>query len=145
MLLHEERSPTDTVGKVLKTLYAKLAASGSTLSVGGDQVDPADISNPDALLPVFIFETEKVYRYVNPKSDMGVLFRDEPSSFLGKTVDLDASPHATSEIVCYAVEAFLDIYQNTPRNEQNFVPIDSKIEEFREKFHLQAVTTPPVF
>lgn len=73
-----------------------------------------DIGSPEALLPVFAWHADNLYRFSMRSAGLGVTYQDDSDAMLKRTVNLDRIDRAASEVLCFILEAVEDARINLP-------------------------------
>lgn len=112
-------STTELVGGFISNWAARCRADGASSGVfvlDGAKINDAELGGPQALLPLWAWHAENLYRYSIRPAGLGFQFDDEDDALLKRTVDLDGTDRGISEVLCFILEAAEDARQHLPRS-----------------------------
>ncbi len=112
-------SNTALVGQFIETWAERARRKGASRGVfvlDGAKVSDAEMGSPTALLPLFAWHADNLYRYGMRTSGLGIEFAGDDEALLQRSVNLDRTDRGISEVFCFVLEAVEDARQHLPRS-----------------------------
>ena len=110
---------TETVGCFV-TSWAERArrkgASEGAFVLDGAKVSDAELGSPSALLPLFAWHADNLYRYSIRQRGLGLQFVIDDEALLQRSVNLDKTDRSVSELLSFILEAAEDAQQHLPKS-----------------------------
>jgi hypothetical protein len=114
-----EHSMTETVSRFLVSWGARARRKGSSKGVfvlDGAKVSDAELGGPAALLPLFAWHADNLYRYSIRQRGFGMSFAADEDALLGRSVNLDRTDRSVSEMLSFVLEAVEDARSHLPQS-----------------------------
>ena len=112
-------SGTTLVSQFIETWAERARRKGASKGVfvlDGAKVSDAELASPTALLPLFAWHADNLYRYGMRASGLGIEFSGDDEALLQRTVNMDKTDRGISEVLCFVLEAVEDARQHLPRS-----------------------------
>lgn len=112
-------SMTEMVGRFV-TSWAERArrrgASKGAFVLDGSKVSDAELGSSTALLPLFAWHADNLYRYSVRQRGLGLHFVSDEDALLKRSVNLDTTDRSVSELLSFVLEAAEDAHQHLPKS-----------------------------
>lgn len=112
-------SMTETVSRFV-TSWAERArrkgANKGAFVLDGAKVSDAEMGSPNALLPLFAWHADNLYRYSIRQRGLGLQFINDDEALLKRAVNLDKTDRSVAELLSFVLEAAEDAQQHLPKS-----------------------------
>ncbi|WP_137917034.1 hypothetical protein [Hydrogenophaga sp. 2FB] len=117
--------------------YGLESGSASAFSISGEMVPNSEVGAKLGLLPLLCWHADKIYRY-GMGAHLNLHYRTNPTALLGVTVDLSRIDKPISEVLCFMVEALLDLHKNSPASSATPGSVDlaAVVDQFKSEVEM---------
>lgn len=124
------------------TQYGRETGAVSAFSISGESVPNSEVGAKMGLLPLLCWHADKIYQY-GMGSPLGLHYRTNETALLGVTVDLTRIDKPISEVLCFMIEALLDLHKNSPSHPTipGAVDLAVVVDQFKSEIEMARAPT----